>query len=242
MRICVVGSGRVASCLIPALQDAGHDVVMQQSRAESIGVDADAYLFCIKDDAIREVVCRMHTGREDALFLHTSGSVPLSVFDEVGHKRGGVFYPMQTFSKNRQLDFARIHYFLETSQTDDYKLVEQIALSLSKGNTDNVHSMSSEHRCQLHLAAVFASNFVNHCCTLSYDILHEMGLDFDVVQPLLEEVVGKLRQMSPQEAQTGPAIRMDRQVIDKHLTMLEKKPLTQDIYRLMSQSIHVHSK
>lgn len=241
MRICIIGSGRVASCLMPALREAGHYVVEQSSRAEAISVEADVYIFCIKDDALPEVVKRMHTSRPEAFFVHTSGSVPLSVFEDAGHKRGGVLYPMQTFTKNRKLDFAAIHYFVEATHAEDLSSITGIARSLCQGNDANIHLLSSEHRRRIHLAAVFACNFVNHCCTLADEVLQPTGLTFDVMQPLLEETASKLRQFSPQDAQTGPAIRWDEHTIDKHIAMLDSSPLTQQIYRLMSDSIHQHS-
>ncbi|MBO4906815.1 MAG: DUF2520 domain-containing protein [Bacteroidaceae bacterium] len=238
MRVCVIGSGRVAQCIIPALREAGLDVVEQWSRADRITVDADVYYFCIKDDALPEVVARFHHGFEDRLFIHSSGSVPMSVFADAGHRRGGVLYPMQTFSKGRSVDFSKLHYFVEATSKADLSVVEQLALALADDNVFNIHRMNSEQRRHLHLAAVFACNFVNHCCTLAEDVLRPSGMDFSVMQPLLEETVAKLQALSPREAQTGPAVRWDEQVMTKHKELLAENPLACQIYELMSKSIH----
>ncbi len=251
MTIAVVGQGRVASCMMPALREAGHTVVCQNSRAQELTADAEVYLFCIKDDALPEVIGRMHRSQPDALMLHTSGSVPLSVFADAGHSRGGVLYPMQTFSKERTpgnhgsaggspaigsaLDFAAIHYFIEAAQPDDLPTIQHLAATLT--TEAHIHHMPSQQRRQLHLAAVFACNFVNHCCTLAEEVLRPAGQTFDVMLPLLDETVAKLHQLSPAAAQTGPAVRWDQSTISRHLDMLSNAPLAQQIYQLMSESI-----
>ena len=227
LRVAFIGAGRVASHLAPALQEGGAEVVEVWSRSrasaeelasrlsckavwgslDGVVRDADLYVICVADAALTDVVRRLHTGREQALFAHTAGSMPLSLFADAGHARGAVFYPMQTFSKERAVDFARVHFFLETSCSEDLQTLEQLAQHLTP--IANIHRSTSAQRRRLHLAAVFACNFTNHCCTLAAELLADAGLDFNILLPLVDETVGKLHELPPCEAQTGPAARRD---------------------------------
>jgi predicted short-subunit dehydrogenase-like oxidoreductase (DUF2520 family) len=144
---------------------------------------------------------------------------------------------MQSFSKERKVDFSRIPFFIEASDDDTLSIARSIATSVS----NHVTVLDSERRRQLHLAAVFACNFANHCYALAADILERNGLDFSIMQPLIEETTAKVATMHPKEAQTGPAVRYDKTVIDRQSEMLANNPLTRQIYELMSESIHQHS-
>lgn len=257
MRIVFIGAGRLASNLAPALQASGAEVVEVWSRtrvsAETLAAQlgcravwgcvddvcttADLYLLSVTDAVLPQVVARLHSHREQALFAHTAGSMPLSLFPEAGHARGAVFYPMQTFSKGRSVDFRQVHFFVETAFEDDYRSLDALAQQLSP----HVHRSTSASRRRLHLAAVFACNFVNHCCTLADDLLHDGDLDFSVMQPLLEETVAKLRQMPPAEAQTGPAVRRDDNVMGMQRAMLADRPDVQRLYTLLSESIQQYN-
>ncbi len=256
MRIAIIGAGRVATNLAPALQRCGHEVVEVWSKsriaavalAEQLGCrymwgsldvitcEADLYLIAVKDTVLADVIRQLHSGREQALMAHTAGSMPLSLFADAGHERGGVFYPMQTFSKERAVDFSRVHFFIEASQRSDERCLMDLATELN-ANADFVHRSTSSSRRQLHLAAVFACNFVNHCCTLADGLLADAGLDFSVMQPLVEETVDKLHQLPPAEAQTGPAARRDENVMGLQRAMLSNRPDLQRIYTLLSSSI-----
>ena len=141
---------------------------------------------------------------------------------------------MQTFSKARRVSFENIPVFIEAGTAEDTETLMEIARTLSR----NVQAVNSAQRQALHLAAVFACNFANHCYTLSEKILAENGLSFDVMLPLIEETTAKLRQLSPRAAQTGPAVRYDTNVMDKHIAALSGHPELQTLYRLMSRSIH----
>ena len=144
------------------------------------------------------------------------------------------FIPCRLFSKNTAVDFREIPVFLEASDAAAYGQAEELARSVS----GNVRAMNSADRRYLHLAAVFACNFVNHCYALSEDILRRIDVPFDVMWPLIDETVRKVHQLPPREAQTGPAVRYDRNVIGRQLDMLEGEPDMREIYDAMSRSIH----
>ena len=255
-KIAIIGAGRVAWNLAPALKACGVEVieVWSKSRAsaealaahvgcrctwgtlDEVTHDADLLVVAVKDTALPDVLCQLHKGREQTLIVHTAGSMPLSLFADAGHERGGVFYPMQTFSKERAVDFARVHLFIEAMQADDVEALEDMATALTR-NPDFVHRSTSAIRRRLHLAAVFACNFTNHCCTLADDVLREAGLDFSVMLPLVDETIAKLHELPPAQAQTGPAIRRDDNVMGVQMAMLADKPEMQKIYTLLSKSI-----
>ena len=234
MKIALIGRGRVATHLGKALLQAGHKVVSVNSRTlAELPQDADAYIVAVKDSALQEVICKVTKGRESSLFLHTAGSMPLSVFD--GYTRhGGVLYPMQTFSMEREVDFREIPLFIEAS---DAESLQQIR-TLADGISQHVYELSTADRRYLHLAAVFACNFVNHCYTLAADVLAQKGLPFDVMLPLVDETARKVHELSPKAAQTGPAIRGDQNVMKAQAALLDTPERT--IYELLSKSIQEH--
>ena len=259
MRIAVIGAGRVATNLAPALQQSGVEgveiiEVWSRSRAsaevlasrvgccaswgsyDAVTRDADLYILALKDDVLTEAVRQLHSGREQALMAHTAGSMSLSLFADAGHERGAVFYPMQTFSKERRVDFDTVHFFIEAAQEADAQLLTRLATSLA-GDAELVHRSTSALRRQLHLAAVFACNFANHCFTISDELLHECNLDFSVMLPLVEETVAKLHDLPPRAAQTGPAVRRDEQVMGLQRAMLLNRPDLQRLYTLLSEGI-----
>jgi predicted short-subunit dehydrogenase-like oxidoreductase (DUF2520 family) len=231
MRIVVIGRGRLAANLLPALEKAGHEVVSINSRTlEELPQEADVFVVSVKDAALQEVIAQATKGREQQLFVHTAGSMPISVFE--GHtSRYGVWYPMQTFSKERRVDFAEIPVFIEGEAPQ----IRQLAESVSK----RVYELSTADRKYLHLAAVFACNFTNHCYALAAGILEQHGLPFDVMLPLIDETARKVHVMHPQEAQTGPAVRYDKNVIGMQASMLEGN--MRKLYEQLSVSIHEQS-
>ena len=261
MKVAMIGAGRVAWHVGLALQWSGAEVVEVWSKsrtaaealAQRIGCrytwgtldvatcEADLYVIAVKDAVLADVIRQLHHGRERALFAHTAGSMPLSLFGDAGHSRGGVFYPMQTFSKEREVDFTKVHFFIEASQEEDANVLTDLANALTEDESF-VHPSTSASRRQLHLAAVFACNFVNHCCTLADDLLADAGLDFKVLLPLLDETVAKLHELPPLEAQTGPAVRCDENVMGVHRSMLIDKPALQELYMLLSRSIQRYDK
>lgn len=252
MRVVFVGAGRLAHNLGPALRGAGHEIVQVFGRTrgsaaalasivgaeavtdvDAIVGDAGIYIICVSDSALRDVASRVCRGRERCLFVHTAGSMPADVFEGLS-ERYGVLYPMQTFSKEKTVDFGEIPFFIEAS---DGATADEIA-RLARTVSGRVSMLSSASRRTLHLAAVFACNFVNHCYALSADILASEGISFDVMLPLIDETARKVHGMAPASAQTGPAVRYDGNVIRRQAGMLADRPLMKDIYELMSESIH----
>ena len=154
-----------------------------------------------------------------------------------GHaERYGVFYPMQTFSKQREVNFQEVPFFVEAKRPEDVELLKAVAATLS----EKVYEASSEQRKSLHLAAVFICNFTNHMYALAADLLEKYNLPFDVMLPLIDETARKVHELAPRDAQTGPAVRYDENVMNNHLAMLVDSPALQGIYKLMSKSIHEH--
>jgi predicted short-subunit dehydrogenase-like oxidoreductase (DUF2520 family) len=220
-----------------ALLKAGHGVVSVNSRTlEELPQDADVYIIAVKDSALQEVIRQLtkrltaDTGQGETLLLHTAGSMPLSVFDGYSGN-GGVLYPMQTFSMDREVDFKEIPLFIEGKDAR----IRQLAESIS----NHVYELSTADRKYLHLAAVFACNFANHCYTLAADVLEKKGLPFDVMLPLVDETARKVHELHPKDAQTGPAVRGDQNVMQAQAALLEGP--TKEIYELLSQSIQEHS-
>ena len=252
MKIVFIGAGRLAFNLGRAMLAAGHDILQVYSRTmesasamamtvggmpttdvTSITGDADVYIVAVSDAAMPELIPLVCKGREHKVFVHTAGSMPVDVFGGMA-LHYGVLYPMQSFSKECEVDFGGIPCFIEAN--DDYAMdvIKRLAASVS----EKVTPLSSEDRKYLHLAAVFACNFVNHCFAISSDILAAHGLGFDVMYPLIDETVRKVHSIEPAKAQTGPAIRYDENVIRSQSALLRGNPLVKDIYERMSMSIH----
>ena len=215
--------------------------------------DADVYIFSVKDSALVQLVaqlCRHEAdglgedgavnalrkakkGEHERVFLHTAGSMPMSVFKGMA-QHYGVLYPMQTFSKQREVDFSIIPCFVEANDEFAQKQIEGLAREIS----GRVYQLSSEDRQYLHLSAVFACNFANHCYAISQELLEEHGIPFDVMLPLINETAAKVHEMKPKDAQTGPAVRYDENVIGKQSKLLENHPHFKKVYDSMSKSIH----
>ena len=215
--------------------------------------DADVYIFSVKDSALVQLVaqlCRHEAdglgedgavnalrkakkGEHERVFLHTAGSMPMSVFKGMA-QHYGVLYPMQTFSKQREVDFSIIPCFVEANDEFAQKQIEGMAREIS----GRVYELSSEDRKYLHLSAVFACNFANHCYAISQELLEEHGILFDVMLPLINETAAKVHEMKPKDAQTGPAVRYDENVIGKQSKLLENHPHFKKVYDSMSKSIH----
>lgn len=255
MRIVLVGAGGLATNLGLALYEAGHDVLAVFSRtmeharilAERIGSqptddicalpnEADLFIVSVKDAVLTDVVQQLVQGREEQFFAHTAGSMPLELFQGPAHHYG-VFYPMQSFTKERCVDFSEIPVFLEASDVQTLTLLKTLSATL----TPHIYELSTDERRYLHLAAVFACNFANHCYALSAEILQQHGLPFSVMLPLIDETARKVHYLSPLEAQTGPAIRYDLNVINKQQQLLDD-PAMKEIYERLSKSIYQHAK
>ncbi len=245
-RVVIIGSGNVATSIALTLKDkcelvqiysrtlTNAKALAQHVGCEAIGdlknlaLDADVYIVSVKDDAITSVVDAVPDN--GALWLHTSGSTPIDVFQNK-RSRYGVLYPMQSFSKSHPANMSEVHIFIEGCDSETCKEIKAIASLMTK----NVHKAASAEREKLHIAAVFACNFANHMFTLSSEVLDEAGLPFDAMLPLIKTTIAKLENMTPQESQTGPAARGDMTIIEKHLKSLHGDK--QKIYKLLSHSI-----
>lgn len=251
MKVVWIGAGNVATRLGTALGRAGHETLQVFSRTrasaealagqlgctatsvpDSVVPGADVYVFSVTDSALERLAARIAPRTGDALCLHTAGSMPMDVFR--GHaRRYGVMYPLQTFSKDCPVDFREVPFFVEASAPEALAQAKGLARSVS----DRVEEMDSEKRRRLHLAAVFACNFVNHCYAVAADMLGRDGIPFEVLLPLIDETARKVRRLPPAEAQTGPAVRHDLDVMRRQLAMLEGDPEREALYETMSRSI-----
>ena len=254
METVIIGSGNLATQLSLALSQAGIIIKQIYSRtethakelAEKIGCPytsqienicqhADAYILSVKDDSINTILSNICEKRSNCVFIHTAGSVPMNIFQ--GHvKHYGVLYPMQTFSKQRSVDFNLIPCFIEASDPQSMHVIRTLAESIS----DRVILADSEKRKKIHLAAVLACNLTNHCYRLAERVLQEEQIDFSLFLPLIEETARKVSILSPKEAQTGPMVRYDVNIMNMQLEMLPDER-TRQIYRLMAESIHEDS-
>ncbi|RHJ92562.1 Rossmann-like and DUF2520 domain-containing protein [Parabacteroides bouchesdurhonensis] len=249
MRVVFIGAGNLATRLSLKMQRVGMTIEQVYSHTpehaksladklhsswttelENITAEADLYVFSLKDKVLQEVISGVKPN--NGLWIHTAGSMPMNVFEGYTNNYG-VLYPLQTFSKEREVNFSVVPFFLEANSLENKEILFKIASLLS----DNVQFLSSEKRKYLHLAAVFACNFTNHIYTLAGKILAEQKIPTDVLLPLIDETAAKIHSMSPAMAQTGPAIRYDENVINKQLTMLDD-PEMKAIYQLISRSIY----
>ncbi len=254
--IVFIGAGNLATNLAKALYRKGFRVVQVFSRTEEsarmlateveaeyttdlqeVAKDAKLYIVSLKDTALVELLPQITEGKTKSLLVHTAGSIPMDVWE--GHaERYGVFYPMQTFSKKREANFREVPFFIEANSPQDVELLKAVAGTL----TDKVYEADSAQRKSLHLAAVFTCNFTNHMYALAAELLKKYDLPFNVMLPLIDETARKVHELTPCDAQTGPAVRYDENVIHKHLAMLAETPALQEIYKLMSKSIYEHHK
>ena len=250
MEVILIGAGNLATNLGKAMKVAGLSVKQVYSRTRGSAMvladlleteatndlaavkDADVYVLSVKDDALESLIPALAKNRAQSVFLHTAGSMPMDVFAKDA-EHYGVFYPMQTFSKGKEVNFREIPCFVESNDEYSKRIVHQLASMVS----DKVSELSTEKRKYLHLAAVFACNFTNHCYDLAAQILEPQGIPFDVMLPLIDETARKVHMLSPHDAQTGPAVRYDEHVICAQMALLDDER-TKKIYELLSHNIH----
>jgi predicted short-subunit dehydrogenase-like oxidoreductase (DUF2520 family) len=189
---------------------------------------ADVYILAISDDAIAKVSKRFMETK--GILVHTSGSVPLKSLS--GKNRRGVFYPLQTFSADRSVDFKSVPICIEAENATDYDLLKKLASTLS----ETVIQIDSNKRKALHLSAVFVNNFTNHMYYSAQEICVQNAVPFNLLLPLITETAAKIEDLTPFEAQTGPAMRNDKGSLKKHLALLKAKK-HKKIYSLLSKSI-----
>ena len=248
-RIVLVGAGNMATAIACALKEGGNAPVAVWSRTlESAAMlggrvgcafaddiaslpAADIVIISVTDNALRDVAAAVAKRYPDALLLHTAGSIPLEALHEAGATRYGVLYPMQTVSKNNVTSLRNITTFIEGCDDDVTAQIEKTAHLVS----DKVVYATSEQRCSLHVAAVFACNFPNAVYNMAYELMQRNGLPFDAMLPLIDEAARKVHRMSPLEAQTGPARRGDNNVMNAHKAMLDDE--LANIYETLSNYI-----
>jgi predicted short-subunit dehydrogenase-like oxidoreductase (DUF2520 family) len=254
IKVSIIGSGNVAQHLITAFQEiqkSGSKMELVQVYARNKETlthlldpnqittaiedlsDADVYIIAVSDDAIATISQQLSF--KNRLVVHTSGSASLDVLDKANRK--GVFYPLQTFTKNKPVDFSAIPICIEAENATDFQLIDTIAKLISK----KVFAINSQQRRALHVAAVFVNNFTNHLYQIGNDICEENQIPFAILQPLITETAQKIMTLSPNLAQTGPAIRNDEKTIDAQQAFIaDENQLT--IYKILTQSIQNNGK
>lgn len=250
IKVVIIGSGNVAQHLIKAFAKTKKINIVQvfSRQKENVTqlldsgkitndfntlVEADLYIIAVSDDAIAKVSSQLPF--ENRLVVHTSGSVPLDSLDKKNRK--GVFYPLQTFSKNATIDFSQIPICLESENESDFNLLEKVAQSIS----NNAFKSNEKQRKALHISAVFVNNFVNYMYQIGNEICLENNVPFEILKPLILETVNKVMTLSPKEAQTGPAKRKDKKTIESHLDFLSNENHAA-IYKILTQSIQNNGK
>jgi predicted short-subunit dehydrogenase-like oxidoreductase (DUF2520 family) len=249
-KIVLLGAGNVSLHISRHLYLAGHqvDCVWSRSQKSALRVaaasgsravsspdevpdDADFYLLVVSDSAIEEVAS-IFSGRK-GIWMHAAGAVPLDVL-KAYFGEYGVLYPLQTFSTQREVVLDEVPFLVEGSSPAVLEKIRSLAFSLSK----KVVEMNSAERLKVHLAAVFANNFSNHMVTIATRFLKENGADFSLLEPILKETFAKMLEAGPEEAQSGPALRGDKETMRKHLDLLGEFPEWEEIYTSVSRDIH----
>ncbi len=259
MKISFIGAGNVSWHLSQALENVGHSVAEVYSRniqnAEDLAKNlynakvqrdlnfsksiAKVFFLCVTDDSMLEVAKQLVLP-EGSMLVHTSGSKSLAELDELLRINSdvsimtGVFYPLQTFTKNFQIDFTEIPICIES----DEEVVEKTLIDLGQDISDITYVVDSEERRVLHIAAVFACNFTNHLWGITQEIMRDNDLEFNLLKPLINETFRKAMASDDIfKAQTGPARRGDNKIINQHLLFLKQQPDYQQIYRVLSEGI-----
>lgn len=243
MQIVIIGSGNVAYHMakafvqnkIPLAQIFGRNENELNKISEELNipystkilVDADLYIICVSDNSV-ETVSKLITNK-NALVAHTSGSLPKEIL--AGEYRKASLYPLQTFSKSKELDYEKIPFFIETENEADQKILFEIVSKISKNVMESTH----EKRKYIHLTAVFACNFVNHLFSRAKEISDSQEIPFEYFLPLIDETVQKIHKIEPKSAQTGPAVRNDKRILELHEQLLKDESL--EIYKTMNHSI-----
>lgn len=247
--IVILGAGNVATHLSVELKKADFNIRSIYSKTiesakelalkidtnytndiDAIPKDADLYIIAVKDEVIIDIIRKLQI--KNGAVVHTAGSVSMNLFQDI-YATYGVLYPLQTFSIGEDIDFSDIPIFIEANN----QKLENDLLVLAQSISNFVKVMNSEKRTFLHLAAVFACNFSNHMYSVASDIIEQAGVSFDVLKPLIKETTRKAIAGNPLEAQTGPALRNDQYVIQKHIEMLKDNEDYEKIYRFVNDSI-----
>jgi len=243
--VVLLGAGNVATHLFKAFNEAKEVTVKQwfnrsikslQPYKNDVEIcddlsqlkEADVYVLAVSDDAVAALSKKLNL--ENRLVVHTSGSVNVHDLDKK-HRRG-VFYPLQTFSKDVDIDFKHVPFCLEALEKEDLTILKSLAEAVGSPH----YKINTEQRQTLHLAAVFINNFSNQLYRIGHEITDVKNINFDILKPLILETAKKVQIESPYMAQTGPAKRNDKKTIKKHIKLLEKE-MHKDLYELLTQSI-----
>ena len=189
---------------------------------------ADIYILAVSDDRIALLSSALPF--ENRLVVHTSGSTSIHDLDK--KLRRGVLYPLQSFTKDRPVDFTNVPLCLEALNKEDYVLLQGIASGLGSPS----YKISTEQRKTLHLSAVFVNNFGNQLFRIAHEISDAQSINFDILKPLILETAEKIKEMSPYMAQTGPALRGDKKTVKRHMKQLQDSP-HKEVYELLTKSI-----
>lgn len=250
--IVLIGAGNLASQLGITLFEQGYQIKQVYSRTKksasalakklkaeaimdlkNLDLTGDIYIIAVKDDAIEQVAKQLKL--KDKIVIHTSGSTSIDSLRNIS-KNYGVLYPLQTFSKDKKVDFKNIPICIEANN----KTTENNLLQFAKSISSNVHKVNSHQREIIHLAAVFACNFSNHMYTIAEAILKENELNTKILNSLIEETANKIKTNSPVKMQTGPAVRNDKKTMNGHIKLLSGKKEYKHLYQLISKSIQEH--
>lgn len=259
MKIAIIGRGNVGTHLANAFADKWVSVrLLPHSGKADIDPDTDLILICVKDSLVTqcaaEAISRIKVPRPAAhhtplpVIAHTSGSVTLEDMREgmkeilkdadIQSPPLGVFYPLQTFSKDVEMNLSDTPFLIEASDDATFLELADAASLIS----NNIKAADSATRGKYHLASVFACNFSNLMMTLAAEYLAAEGLDFVTLLPLIRQTINKLSSASPADAQTGPASRGDEAILRHHLDLLASDPEKSEIYTLLSDSIKYRRK
>lgn len=251
LSIVLIGAGKVAHHLGAALQQKHHiscvwsrSTTSAQKLGEQLNCpfsihlhelkpDADLYIFMLSDDAIAPIAQALaqHIS-PNSLVVHTSGATASTVFE--GHfQRYGIFYPLQSFSYQAQINWTKLPICIHAQNDKDLRLLQALAQELS----EQVYLLNDQQRAHLHLSAVFVNNFTNYMQHIAQELMQTQELPYALLQPLLQQTVDKLQHSSAMAAQTGPAIRADQATLSRHIRLLDQQPEWQKIYQLLSEGI-----
>lgn len=246
--ITLLGAGNVGYHLAKKLHQEGHTIHQVFSRNSDrfaniypticqnvttdlahINAQADIYIIAVSDDAIKTVAEQLNIQKK--IVVHTSGASPMTQLQM--HPNHGIFYPLQTFTRNKPIDFSHLPICIDGSNEQ----VKNTLFHLAQTLTQSVYPLTDEQRQALHVAAVFANNFTNHLLAIADDICKTHEVPFEILKPLIRETFEKIQVQTPQNSQTGPAIRGDKKTIEKHLALLATQDRYAQLYQLLTQSI-----
>lgn len=233
MKVDIIGRGNVGTHLMSAMSSKCDAAIVNPRTLKGLRNNCDIYLISVSDDAIADVASRLLSFiSQEAIVAHTSGTTPLSILSDLYSIRG-VFYPLQTFTKGKDLQYNEIPFFVESNKSKGEEKLCELARLIS----NNVRIIDSEQRKALHIASVFSCNFVNHLWALSDSYLKEHGLSIEMLYPLIEETAKKVKELPPYYSQTGPARRHDMKTINEHIYSLGKDKNLKEIYSQLTNSI-----